>query len=986
MNDPQPERHFLGWTESAAHSVARWMRERRQSLATEVDGVLDFSDTLVIVPGAGARRQVLSALRRTVEGAMIPPNIATPGKFVSNAFETPAGACVAGPLDRLAAIARALASSDSLRAALVPSTGGTTLAALARPAKRLLDVIDRADDAHCSVEAIADLELLQASPGMREAWHNLARLRAAMKQELEKRGRALGVQMIERSDAVDLAAKDWRPRCGALILAGLPDLARNVAFLSRRLAALRFRDAPVQLHALVLAPRDRAHGFDDLGVVLGVDASAAPRAAAPDAGFAYGPEITDAMIEVAGDPADQAAAAAARYSKLAGPSDTGETALVLADESLLPTMARAFAEHGRSLHAGGGLPFSHTEVGRCLERLDRAAQSGDPASFVELVRVPELSGQPAETQVDLVQELDEVRQWMKPASTKALWGGFVNRTDYAVKKEPPESVKRAAREAVRKAARQLESKLRWCLADLSPDAAVVKPLGDRWALLEQWMHALFASSDCAATGRALEEFIKTMRRAQESAAAVEPGTAADAISLAQMLCAEISVPDAADASSVDTVGWLETLFEPAGKFVLAGVCEGILPSSPQPDGWFTEAIRERIGLPGRAARFARDAYLLHALAARSGPERLAIVAGRFGAGGDPLKPSRLLMPSDPVGVARRILLLTDPGAATVRHRIQGAATTSAKSAFIDPPQAKVEALDTMHATDFAAYIGNPYRYWLERVLKLKAPEPDEMELNAAEFGTLLHHAAQGLADESVVALDAGAPDYEERCFALLAERLDTQARRIHGSPLRPAIQLQVREMKSRLRHLVRWQRTQLQLGWRIRATEWRTEVPLDVDGQIVTITMRVDRIDFHPEHGWRIIDYKSSDKGYELKKEVFNGREWFDLQLPLYKCLIGQGEAANPSLTDLAASPPEKIEVGVLAMPSSTTPCGFAPLDEPAENGLEKAREIIRDVRAGKFTDSGEDPGDKFARVRRALCLSTGESGDADDAGDGAAQ
>jgi len=48
---PLPERHFLGWTESAALSVARWLHERRDTLATNQSGVLDFTNTLVIVPG-----------------------------------------------------------------------------------------------------------------------------------------------------------------------------------------------------------------------------------------------------------------------------------------------------------------------------------------------------------------------------------------------------------------------------------------------------------------------------------------------------------------------------------------------------------------------------------------------------------------------------------------------------------------------------------------------------------------------------------------------------------------------------------------------------------------------------------------------------------------------------------------------------------------------------------------------------------------------
>ena len=362
---PLPERHFLGWTESAAHSVAQWLYQRRDTLATNQSGVLDFTNTLVIVPGAGARRHVLAALRKLVPGAMIPPSMATPGKFMVNAFETPAGSVVAGPLERLTAICKALAKNNSLREQLLPNARATTLAALARPAKRLLDVIDRADDAHKSVAEISRLEILHNSPSMARSWENLAQLHAEMKRELQDMGALVNVRMLERSDVIDLAdTARWKPKCGALVLAGLPDFARNVSFAAESLAKARFNGQPTQVHALVLAPASEAAKFDHLGVVIG-----------GDNGFTSGPDIHDSMIEVAGDPADQAAATVARYCKLTGAVDTGDTCIVLADESLLPNMARAFAQHGRGVHSGGGITFAQTEVGQCLQRLEAATSS-----------------------------------------------------------------------------------------------------------------------------------------------------------------------------------------------------------------------------------------------------------------------------------------------------------------------------------------------------------------------------------------------------------------------------------------------------------------------------------------------------------------------------------------------------------------------------------------------------------------------------------
>ncbi|MEI6273615.1 MAG: hypothetical protein WCQ03_09105, partial [Phycisphaerae bacterium] len=536
---PLPERHFLGWTESAALSVARWLHEQRDTLATNQSGVLDFTNTLVIVPGAGARRHVLAALRKIIQGAMIPPSMATPGKFMVNAFATPRGSVVAGPLERLTAICMALAQNDALREQLLPSVSGTSLAALARPAKRLLDVIDRADDAHKSVQDISRLDILQASPSMAQSWENLAQLHLEMKRQLQDMGSILNVTMLERSDVIDLAATGWAPKCGALVLAGLPDFARNVSYASECLAKTRFNGQPVSVHALVLAPASEAAKFDHLGVVIG-----------GDHGFTSGPDIQDSMIEVAGDPADQAAATVARYCKFTGAVDTGDTCIVLADESLLPNISRAFAQHGRGVHSGGGIRFAQTEVGQCLQRFEAAANNGQATQLIELVRVPAitraLTADGAHfTNQTPIQTLEKIAVDCKATSIEHLWS-HVN-----------------AKKSMQDFARALETQVQDWFACMSPAANTQLPLGQRWGQLEQWVQDNFASNENKITARACAECVKTLQRAQESMAAEQLGSAPDALSLALLLCADIIVPDPSDAQCVDTVGWLETLFEPS---------------------------------------------------------------------------------------------------------------------------------------------------------------------------------------------------------------------------------------------------------------------------------------------------------------------------------------------------------------------------------------------------------------------------------------
>ena len=976
---PLPERHFLGWTESAALSVARWLHERRDTLATNQSGVLDFTNTLVVVPGAGARRQVLAALRKIIQGAMIPPSMATPGKFMVNAFETPAGSVVAGPLERLTAICKALAKNNALREQLLPNARATTLAALARPAKRLLDVIDRADDAHKSVAEISRLEILHNSPSMARSWENLAQLHAEMKRELQDMGALVNVRMLERSEVIDLAdTARWKPKCGALVLAGLPDFARNVSFAAESLAKARFNGQPTQVHALVLAPASEAAKFDHLGVVIG-----------GDNGFTSGPDIHDNMIEVAGDPADQAAATVARYCKLTGAVDTGDTCIVLADESLLPNMARAFAQHGRGVHSGGGIAFVQTEVGQCLQRLEAATSGGQASQLIEFIRVPAItrgiimggdtSGDNfGETVIDTtiqspIQTLERLLVDCKATSIEQFWPQL------------------KAKNGSKNLAIALENQFKDWFACMSPAANEQRPLGARWNQLQEWISYKFASNTNPITTRACLECVKALQRAQESMAALELASAPDALSIALLLCADISVPDPSDAQNVDTVGWLETLFEPCKKFVLTGVFEGSLPSAAQVDGWFNESIRAAIGLPTRGARFARDAYLLSALVARAhvanvnaaqmDTSGLAIIAGQLGGDGEPLKPSRLLLPKDEIAIAHRILLFLPhdaDGAAIKRMRPVPKNSPATSSAFALKPQPRDENKNEMPSaisvTDFAVHIDNPYRYWLEKVLKLSAPELDQVELNAAEFGTLLHAAAQALDGDAIKLLDCNHANYEAQCVQTIMQVARERAQTKYGGDLTLSIRLALLELQNRLPALVTWHAAQLRAGWRVVATEWpRAQddalATLDVDGSPQIIKFRVDRIDFHDQRGWRIIDYKSSDGGFSIKDKVLRGGKWIDLQLPLYKFLLPQIAAQHAELAGLASATSDKIEVGVLSVPASNMEPVWCPLLEPIDTAVEQAKRIVREIRAGTFPDTGRDPSRKFDRVRRALCL-----------------
>jgi ATP-dependent helicase/nuclease subunit B len=117
------------------------------------------------------------------------------------------------------------------------------------------------------------------------------------------------------------------------------------------------------------------------------------------------------------------------------------------------------------------------------------------------------------------------------------------------------------------------------------------------------------------------------------------------------------------AGAIELNGWLELLWEDAPHLVVAGLNDGRVPEVVTGDAFLPELLRERLGLKTNGRRFARDVYLLAALAAtRTTAGRLEILLGKVSLAGDPLRPSRLLLRCADEDLPRRIKFLFDNAA------------------------------------------------------------------------------------------------------------------------------------------------------------------------------------------------------------------------------------------------------------------------------------------------------------------------------------
>ncbi len=415
--------------------------------------------------------------------------------------------------------------------------------------------------------------------------------------------------------------------------------------------------------------------------------------------------------------------------------------------------------------------------------------------------------------------------------------------------------------------------------------------------------------------------------------------AAGSDGLARLLLANWSaelVPPLPIADAIDIVGWLEVPLDDAAAVVITSAIEGCLPSGQVRDPLLPETLRTPLALEDASRIAARDAWIL-SLAACCRRDLLVLVPRR-GADGSPTVPSRLLFrrePAEVVTAARTFFAAEEPEPAA-------ALVPVASSRLVVPRPAETSvAVTTMRVTEFKDYLACPYRYWLRHRLKLARVSDDALELGAADFGTLIHECLDRFAkrDDLASCTDGDALATE------LSRILDTFVHFRYGSQAAPAVAVQAELARRRLECFAHAQASRAAAGWKIQLTEHHvTDAALDVDGVPIKLSARIDRVDHHPETGrWQVLDYKTSARGRSPEESHRRAGAWVDLQLPLYRHLLGE----VPGIGDAAV-----VDVGYFNVPARVEEIGIkTPAWTEADYAAadEAAREVVRRVRAGIF-------------------------------------
>ena len=394
---------------------------------------------------------------------------------------------------------------------------------------------------------------------------------------------------------------------------------------------------------------------------------------------------------------------------------------------------------------------------------------------------------------------------------------------------------------------------------------------------------------------------------------------------------------------VNLPGWMEAPWDPVPHLIVFGLTDDLIPSATHAHPFLPAKLRSQLGLTTPESHFANAAYTLEklrrsreTLSGDRSQGRLDIIVPRLDSNGDGLRPSRLLFQCPDEELAGRVRHLFEEDVATeeqpywqIPQNLKLVPTARASQA--------TALRKRISATSFKDYLANPADFWLKHALGMRETSHDDLELDRAGFGTLLHSALERFGrDESM-------RDCQDAKLiaSKLSECLDRHFEQAFGQEHEPGLVFQRETARERLNGFAALQAQLVADGWRT----------VQVEGQLPVITIkgveiggRYDRLDYHAASDtWRVYDYKSFDKiqtpvDKHIKKHRKGNREtpdfeyqvsvttettlksgkiktetkvtryrWDDLQLPVYYRNLFEGDARIQG---------KHLEIGYIILPA----------------------------------------------------------------------
>ncbi|MBI3987427.1 MAG: PD-(D/E)XK nuclease family protein [Lentisphaerae bacterium] len=937
--------HFLGWDGPIAEKVAGWLLDGRAAASP-----VDLQDTLIVVPTlqAGRRLKEVLALRcRDRKTVLLSATLVTPHYFFAR---PPPDVTPANPPATLAAWTHVLRTADLSRfSAFFPKPRKPEEADRFPWALSTAAVIERlrqelTDGGYRIRDVITKLgDQLQET----DRWNDLAGLEDLYLETLRRLHLADACQVkIGLADAPALDASIRR-----IVVAGVPD----PTLLALRALGNLARDRSVDI--LVHAPENRKKDFDAWGrPVPGVWAK--EDVDVPD---------WNSNVSLEASPAAQAAKIREILTALPetfGPADIG---IGVPDVSVIPFLQKELSALRLSAFDPSNARFEAHALGRLVEAMFHVFRSRSYPAVADLLRHPDFLGYVcAAGEIGahtLLSQLDEFQNYYLPADLDGLLTPFQGNPAGAANQRQDFSALGKALGIVRSHVEQLET----------------RPLEEAW---RSFLQSVYERKTVRADRVPDREF-------QEAAGIVEQtfrefrdltgrdlgldGRQASALFVGRLQ--EQSYHRERADEIIDLQGWLELPWTDTPFLAVAGLNEEFVPGGSLSDVFLPDSLRKALTLRDDLSRFSRDVFLFKGLVeSRRAGGRLCLFVGKYSMTGDPLRPSRLLFRCPDADLPRRAGELFKTVAAA-RPAPAADRIFRLKPAPPDRPASVLEDR-VISVTAFRDYLACPFRFYLRHVLDMEALSDEKRELDALDFGLIVHESLRVMGADKAL---WGCRDAEKLGRKLAELAAGAMARR-YGRDPPLAVQVSLGAAQARLKQLAREQARLVAEGWEILATEQSKK--LVVDG--MTIRGKIDRIDRKGDC-IRIIDYKTSDKakspadvhlcrrdagasaynrldvpaGEPKKGKAAKQKQWKDLQLPLY-VLLQAGRL--PACGD-------DVQLAYFNLPKAVDDTGLSVWEKFDAATLESAvaciRGVVADIAARRFwppAESVEHDGD-FERL-----------------------
>ena len=961
MSSSTIERIFLSLTRPPLRTAADIIisRYRKSSLG---ETIVDLSNTLVVLPTLRSNRRLLQLLieeAKNQDVVFTPPQIITIGDLPEYLYT--AEKSLASDLAQQIAWAKAL---DQSSPEVIEDLTGISA-----------DESQESDDSQLKdwqplAQLMVRLHTRLASDiwSFRSVAREVKKLKNFLAQE-SKRWDALeqiqklyyeilgSVDLWDRQAARSFAAKGHslnQQRCHTdrdILLIGVADLNRSLSGMLAQVSE--------KVTCMIAADESMAHQFDEIGSLI---AKQWTDAKIP---------IKDENILIVDKPVDQAQAVVHYLSHLLAGDKlaTDQVTVGIPDPKVIPQLERGLNSASLPHRSLAGRSLDETAPVKLMIACRDYLRLQDYASFASLIRHPDIFdwiSKEIETDSFLA-DFDEYQNAHLPDKIRIndshpFGDPKVIETIFDAK--DPNSQRRAIASAQQ--AGRLNDIHGLITPLLKPLSTGVRQLGEWGGFWRTILITVYGDRKLSKSNNGDRQTIaacKAISDALGNQHEVPVGfdivtTSAQALQWALDAASEQRVLSNPQPDAIELAGWLDLVLDDAEVLVVTGMNDENVPTSEVGHQFLPNALCEELGILDNNRRYARDCYALTVMTAVR--INYLLIVGRNDQSGEPKKPSRLLFADSADNAALRARAFFTFTSDDETALWLGDAKSLKTQQELEIPYPICDEIPTrLSVTKFKEYLKCPYRFYLNIVMRLRPATDDWRELTGGTFGDLAHNVLEAFAEsEHKESTNA------ETIFKFLSAELDVQANQIFIGSNLPAVKLQIEQLRARLEVFAQRQAEHRKSGWQIVSTEELLAHDLEVDGEIFTITGKIDRVDRHEEtRQVAIWDYKTSDKGDGPNKAHIKAKKWKDLQLPLYRHLVKEVDVVKNDNLDT-------IKLGYVLLSRDLDDIRFEEADFE-QDMLREADELvfdcIRKIRKGIFWPP-TDPPPEFSEDLAAIC------------------